>query len=38
MVDIMEKDNEKNALLAPKILNETIKACSQKKEDWIRTN
>ena len=23
----MEKDNEKNANLAPKILNDTIKAC-----------
>jgi hypothetical protein len=31
MMDVMEKDNEKNASLAPKILNDTIKACSPSK-------
>lgn len=28
MVDVMEKDNEKNSAPAPKILNEVIKSCS----------
>lgn len=27
MIQVMEKDNERNANLAPKILNDTIKAC-----------
>ena len=27
MISVMEKDNERNANLAPKILNDTIKAC-----------
>lgn len=27
MIQVMDKDNERNANLAPKILNDTIKAC-----------
>lgn len=29
MISVMDKDNERNAQLAPKILNDTIKACGQ---------
>jgi hypothetical protein len=33
MVDVMERDNEKNSAPAPKILNEVIKSCSNRRDD-----